>query len=57
MLVLQGIWDQLTIDSISDGLVRLWYMLEESARSIGPGTLLLAALVGGALYYMVVRPR
>lgn len=57
MLVLQSLWDQLTIDSISDGLARLWYVLEESARNIGPGTMLIAAVVGGALYYAFVRPR
>ena len=27
-----------TIDSIANGMVRLWYMMEEFVRNIGPGT-------------------
>ena len=57
MLISQGIWDQFTIDSIASGMVRLWYMMEEFVRNIGPGTLLLFAMGGGAVYYFVVRPR
>jgi hypothetical protein len=57
MLISQGLWDQLAIDNIADGMVRLWYSLEEFARNIGPGTLLIFAMGGGAVYYFVVRPR
>jgi len=57
MLISQGIWDQFTIDSIANGMVRLWYMMEEFVRNIGPGTLLLFAMGGGAIYYFIVRPR
>jgi hypothetical protein len=57
MLISQSIWDQFTIDTIANGMVRLWYALEEFARNIGPGTLLLLAMGGGAVYYFIVRPR
>ena len=57
MLISQAIWDQFTIDTIVNGMVRLWYGLEEFARNIGPGTLLLLAMGGGAVYYFIVRPR
>jgi hypothetical protein len=57
MVFAQTILDQLTIDNISSGLVRLWYGLEEFVRNIGPGTLVLIATVGGAIYYFIVRPR
>jgi hypothetical protein len=57
MLISQGIWDQFTIDSIADGLVRLWFAIEEFVRNMGPGTLLLCAMGGGAIYYFMVRPR
>ena len=57
MVFAQSIWDQLTIDNVSSGLVRLWYALEEFVRNIGPGSLVLFAAVGGAIYYFIVRPR
>ena len=57
MLISQSIWDQLTIDSIANGLMRLWYALEEFVLNMGPGTLLLLAMGGGAIYYFIVRPR
>ena len=57
MLISQAIWDQFTIDTIVDGLVRLWSLMEESARNLGPGSLLLFAMGGGAVYYFIVRPR
>jgi hypothetical protein len=57
MLVSQSIWDQFTIDTIVDGLVRLWSVMEEYGRNIGPGSLLLFAMGGGAIYYFIVRPR
>ena len=43
MVFAQSIWDQLTIDNVSSGLVRLWYALEEFVRNIGPGSLVLFA--------------
>ena len=57
MLISQSVWDQFTIDSIANGMVRLWYALEEFVRDMGPGTLLLLAMGGGAIYYFIVRPR
>jgi len=57
MLIAQGVWDQLTIDTIASGMVRLWYAMEEFFRDIGPGSLLLFAMGGGAVYYFIVRPR
>jgi hypothetical protein len=57
MLISQAIWDQFTIDSIVNGMVRLWYALEDFVRNMGPGTLLLLAMGGGAIYYFIVRPR
>ena len=57
MLISQSIWDQFTIDTIANGLVRLWYALEEFVRNMGPGSLLLLAMGGGAIYYFIVRPR
>jgi hypothetical protein len=57
MLVSQSIWDEFTIDSIANGMVRLWYALEEFVSNMGPGTLLLCALGGGVIYYFIVRPR
>ena len=57
MMFAQGISDQLTFDNISSGMVRLWYTLEEFVRNMGPGTLLLLAMGGGAIYYFIVRPR
>ena len=57
MLISQSLWDQLAIDNIADGMVRLWYSMEEFVRNIGPGTLLIFAMGGGAIYYFVVRPR
>ena len=50
-------WDQLRVDNIVDGFVRLWYAIEEYVRNIGPGTLLVGAAVVGAVYYFIVRPR
>ena len=57
MLISQSLWDQLAIDNIADGMVRLWYSMEEFLRNIGPGTLLILAMVGGVVYYFIVRPR
>ena len=57
MLIAQGFWDQLATESITNGLLRLWYSVEDFVRNIGPGSLLLIAMAGGALYYFVVRPR
>jgi len=38
-------------------MMRLWATLEEAVLNIGPGTLALGALVLGAVYYFIVRPR
>ena len=57
MLVFAGILDEFTASNIVEGLVQLWYSIEEYLRDIGPGTLLLGAGVLGAFYYFVVRPR
>ena len=57
MLISQSLWDQLAIDNIADGMVRLWYSLEEFVLNIGPGTLLILAMAGGVVYYFIVRPR
>ena len=52
MVVAQSIWDQLTADNIASGFRRIWDAIE-----LGPGSLLLGALLLGAVYYFVVRPR
>jgi hypothetical protein len=57
MVLAQGFWDQLAVDNIARGLTQLWYTLEEWVRNIGPGSLLLLAIVGGGIYYFIVRPR
>ena len=57
MVILAGIWDDFSASNIVQGLMQLWYSIEEYVRNIGPGTLLTGALIGGALYYFVVRPR
>jgi hypothetical protein len=57
MLIFAGIWDDFSASNIVQGLMQLWYSIEEYVRNIGPGTLLTGALIGGAVYYFVVRPR
>ena len=57
MVVAQGLWDQLTPDNVTSGLVRIWNVIEQWVRDMGPGSLLLGAVVLGAVYYFVVRPR
>jgi hypothetical protein len=56
-MVLAGIWDQFTASNIVEGLMQLWYSVEEFVVNIGPGTLILGAGVLGAVYYFIVRPR
>jgi len=57
MLIFGSLWDQFSPGSLVEGMMRLWTTLEEAVRNIGPGTLALGALVLGAVYYFIVRPR
>ena len=57
MLVAQGFWDQLQWDNIAAGLDRLYYLLQDWVLNVGPGTLLVGAVVLGLVYYIIVRPR
>jgi hypothetical protein len=57
MLIFASLWDQFNTGSIVEGMMRLWASLDEAVRNIGPGTLALGALVLGAVYYFIVRPR
>jgi hypothetical protein len=42
---------------IVEELMRLWYSIQDYVRNIGPGTLILGAVVVGVVYYSIVRPR
>jgi len=57
MVVAQGFWDQLSPDNLTSGLLQVWNAIEQWVRDMGPGSLLLGAVVLGAVYYFVVRPR
>ena len=57
MVIFVSLWDQFNPGSIVEGMMRLWTSFEEAVRNIGPGTLALGALVLGAVYYFIVRPR
>ena len=53
----QPMWDELSASRITEDLMRVWYASEEYVRNIGPGTLILGAMVVGVVYYSIVRPR
>ena len=57
MLVMAGIFDEFTVSNLGQGLAQLGYAFQEFVMNIGPGTLVTGALIGGAVYYFVVRPR
>jgi hypothetical protein len=47
----------LSASRIVEDLMRIWYASEDYVRNIGPGTLIIGAVVVGVVYYTIVRPR